>query len=95
MKSADVARGSIKRNQKSFKMVHFGLLNAQMNTEHLMFKIIILHLTFLLCWTPYVLQSTSGILGLDEVHLIDDFKLMMKICVVCACRVDYSSTLHC
>ena len=29
-------------------------------------QIIILHVTFLICWTPYAMQSFAGVLGLDE-----------------------------
>ena len=64
IRNKQIISGSMKRNKRSFRMVR----NYISDLIIIIFlQILILHGTFLLCWTPYALQSTVGILGLDEV----------------------------
>lgn len=58
------------------------LLNAQN------FKILILHGTFLFCWTPYAMLALAGVFGIDDAVPVELTVLILHFAKVCCytCR---------
>ena len=82
----DVARGSIKRNKKSFRMVKHIMQNVHtlLIFNLIPFEILILHGTFLFCWTPYAMLALAGIFGLDNIVPVELTVFVLYFAKVCS-----------